>query len=1009
MEPVSLCLRVGAVAIAVGLGCLLSSDPVALADDGSPGSSGASEPSQPGSKAARHRQVSAAQSDRDEAATGNATVQAPSPLRGTHSTVHVRSAVNRPSPTLRNLRSEGTAADDGGETAPSRVEPTELSGVEPLQAGGGDTTSVIGSANGPLAAIPNAAAVPMSSTTTAAPAATFSGLLASGLTPGSGNGAVPTTNGSLLAGILAWVRREIDSLFFNKTPTANPVQISQTGDGVVSGTLNAADDNEDPLAFKVTTNPLHGTVLVDSNGLYTYSADPAFAEEGGTDSFVVQVRDTGFHLNFWVPSSISVTVPVSVASNEVPVEVAPTTVYAPSRWTGLVSGAVHVSDPNENPLVYTVSTAPEKGSVTVDELGDFVYKPTEAAREAASARNAPAEAKNDFFVVTASDGASSVAVPVSVPVAPFNDTKIDTIDVGGFPQAVAFSPDGSRAYTANLGGTITVVDTTSRTAVNNFVVENQPDGLAISPDGTKLFVAQSASNSVSLIDAVSGDPVGQPIVVGASPGPIVVHPTGDFIYVANTNSNDISVIATGDRSVSNIAVGASPDALAISEDGSRVYVANFGDGSVSVIDTASKAVVGEAISVIGNPSALALSADGQTLYVTDFLNGSLYFIDLTDLSRHAVTVGGNPDAVIASADGTRVYVANSGDNTVSVVDTSIKKLLSTIDVGTAPAAVAFNPAGTELYVANSNDGSVTDISVVQNLTDTLNSTEHFEIYNHSSHAVVYQGASQGGEYIDSGPAVGTVVDIGGSVGFEITYRFLRSTFAQPYFRAVDTGAFYYQSLEVGPYDGTGSACSTSGTGTTCAAGGTGIYLLDTPGTVVTIPHGPDEYSPEQEAFLRKYCRSDSPMHCTFDGTSEVRTNREEHSTGIIVQNGGPTKIEYSHTAGYAATSSDNITVGGSLGGEIKEIVSVEIHAEYSHEWGEEHTWEHSLSIPIKPGWQAEIMISDPVYENNGNFVLTMGNTTWQLTGATFTSPDWTGTGVAVWRVEQSKCATPTCH
>lgn len=849
-----------------------------------------------------------------------------------------------------------------------------------------------------------AAAPAASSTTTAFSTGLISEpLRALELSPGSGAGGnTQPWDGSVLAAVLAWVRREIDRLFFNKTPTAHPAQMSQTGDGVVRGTLNAADANEDPLVFKVTSAPLHGTVVVNSEGLYTYTSNPDFAATGGTDSFTVRVRDTGLHLNFWVPSSISVTVPITVVTNVAPVEIEPTTVLAPSRSTGLVSGLVHVSDPNGNPLTYTVTTVPEKGAVTVDELGHFVYKPTEAARKAASARNASAGAKNDFFEVTASDGAAAVAVPVSVPVAPLNDTKVDSIQVGAHPQAVVFAPDGTRAYLANLDGTVSVIDAASRTVVGRFEVGNQPDGLAISPDGTKLYVAQSASGSLSVVDAVSGAIVGEPIPVGASPGPVVVDSSRDFVYVANVNSQNVSAIAIADGSVTNITVGTSPSGLAASPDGSKVFVANFGDGTVSTIDTTTNEVVGEPIAVMGNPSALAMSVDGQALYVTDFRYGSLTIIDFDDMSQQVISVGMNPSAVVASADGTRVYVVNSGDNTVSVIDTGTRKLLGTIEVGTLPSAAAFSPDGAELYVAD-NTGTVSVISVVQSLSNVRNSTDHFEVYNHTSQPIVYKGPWSGGGDIDGGPSVGTIIDPGDSVGFEVIYHFLSASEVLTSYRTVDTNVQFAQSMYVGPLNSVESTCSAGGSGMQCDAGGRGIYMLDAPSTVITIPgDNPDA----QSAFLQKYCYDGSPMSCTFTGTRQLQANAPEHSTGIIIKNGGPTKVIYDHIRGYSASSSSSITVGGSVSVSIKEIVDLEIHAEYGHEWGEEYTWENSLSIPIKGGWQAELLISDAIYINYGNFILTMGNTTWILTDAIFTSPDPSGN--SVWRVAQEQCKDPQC-
>ena len=97
----------------------------------------------------------------------------------------------------------------------------------------------------------------------------------------------------LLWTVLAWVRREISHTFFNRSPIANPVQISQTVSGEVSGNLNATDPNGDePLTYTVTQQPAHGTVVVRPDGTYTYTPTAGAPTSTLTDSFSVTIDDS---------------------------------------------------------------------------------------------------------------------------------------------------------------------------------------------------------------------------------------------------------------------------------------------------------------------------------------------------------------------------------------------------------------------------------------------------------------------------------------------------------------------------------------------------------------------------------------------------------------------------------------------------------------------------------------------------------------------------------------------
>ena len=114
---------------------------------------------------------------------------------------------------------------------------------------------------------------------------------------------------------MSLVSREVNRLIFNQTPTAKPVLTSQTNP-VITGTIAGFDPNGDRLAYTVTQAPAGGSVAVDSAGNFTYTANPELAATGGADTFVFQVRDTGFHLNFWTPTTISVPMTVNVITSQ---------------------------------------------------------------------------------------------------------------------------------------------------------------------------------------------------------------------------------------------------------------------------------------------------------------------------------------------------------------------------------------------------------------------------------------------------------------------------------------------------------------------------------------------------------------------------------------------------------------------------------------------------------------------------------------------------------------------
>lgn len=107
--------------------------------------------------------------------------------------------------------------------------------------------------------------------------------------------AATQTAGNPIAGLLAG----LGSVFNNQTPVLHPEQTGQSESGVVIGELNAADPDSPRLSFVVSRQPAHGTVSIDPDGRYTYTAAPILAPTGTVDSFAVTVSDapSGFAIH----------------------------------------------------------------------------------------------------------------------------------------------------------------------------------------------------------------------------------------------------------------------------------------------------------------------------------------------------------------------------------------------------------------------------------------------------------------------------------------------------------------------------------------------------------------------------------------------------------------------------------------------------------------------------------------------------------------------------------------
>jgi VCBS repeat-containing protein len=146
----------------------------------------------------------------------------------------------------------------------------------------------------------------------------------------------------------------------NPAPTTQGASITTAEDTPVNGTLLASDIDGDTLAFSVTQNPAHGTLVLNANGTYTYTPD---ANYNGIDSFTYQVTDADGAL---ATAVISLTV---TAANDAPNatgSIAPQNANDGAAFT--LGTAANFADLDGDILSYTAAGLPAGLSIDANGL-----------------------------------------------------------------------------------------------------------------------------------------------------------------------------------------------------------------------------------------------------------------------------------------------------------------------------------------------------------------------------------------------------------------------------------------------------------------------------------------------------------------------------------------------------------------------------------------------------------------------------------------------------------------
>jgi len=275
-----------------------------------------------------------------------------------------------------------------------------------------------------------------------------------------------------------------------------------------------------------------------------------------------------------------------------------------------------------------------------------------------------------------------------------------TITIPGSFGVINFAGDPvhHRLYAA-IFDKIAIIDTTTLRVARILDAPGSYYALLANPANDSLLVAvyESATNAQYLValDPVSGTTRGR-VKIGGDPRGALINADGSRIYIANSFSNTISVINARDLTrVTDVPVARRPHALALDESARRLYVANLDSDNISVIDTASNQL-SATIPVGMNITALTTNGTNR-VYIASASTDSVFVIEDARVIKE-VPVGRNPVDLARDAQTHRLYTANSADGTLTIIDESNFAVRATSPITTFLTTVAVD--GTRLLAGD---------------------------------------------------------------------------------------------------------------------------------------------------------------------------------------------------------------------------------------------------------------------------------------------------------------------
>jgi YVTN family beta-propeller protein len=139
-------------------------------------------------------------------------------------------------------------------------------------------------------------------------------------------------------------------------------------------------------------------------------------------------------------------------------------------------------------------------------------------------------------VVTAESNKALLVVDVAAgQVLKAIDTKQD------ISHMVAVTPDGGRAFVANIGsGSVTVIDLAEQRRITNLNTGPGAEGIDVTPDGAEVWVTNRAADTISVVDTDSLE-ITRTLDSPDFPIRATVSPDGKYVLVSHARSADVAV------------------------------------------------------------------------------------------------------------------------------------------------------------------------------------------------------------------------------------------------------------------------------------------------------------------------------------------------------------------------------------------------------------------------------------------------------------------------------------
>ena len=304
----------------------------------------------------------------------------------------------------------------------------------------------------------------------------------------------------------------------------------------------------------------------------------------------------------------------------------------------------------------------------------------------------------------------------------FPSDSADRINIQGAPLAAVCSRNGEFVYVAstesstlNENGALSIIRTSDNVIVNTLSNMYSVEELCVSHDGNYIYATASVwgvddINGAVLVISTRTNNVVRRIILGdynVCPSSLCLDPSGSYLYVTDSRSGTVTIIDTvSRRPIHTYEICDSPAGISFAPDGEEYYVGGMEDQVVYVISAATNSII-RTIDIGSFADELCITPSGDFLYVSCQSQG-VVTVRLSDGEVVESFSDIGACNVNMTPSGEYLYLSNLWSDTVTIIRVNDNKIIAIVDLmdDSFPKGICFSPDESVAYVACMNGGCI---------------------------------------------------------------------------------------------------------------------------------------------------------------------------------------------------------------------------------------------------------------------------------------------------------------